>query len=120
MNCDHCHKHKPTQKIGTNKGIQMWCPDCIVEDRKTFMRKHKCDLLLLHHEYGGEVSHVTDMTGHFKIPIIKLKRSKNNFAGKKQRIDLWFEFEGHIWYGYHVGYRNIYVNCRETKQLVKG
>lgn len=118
MQCDKCGKKTLTQKIVVdNIEINQWCAHCIVEDHMQFMRRHKCDLLYLYNEKGGDTpTHVTDFSCHHKIPLTRMRVSDHNFAGKRGRIDLWFVFEDRVWHGVHVGFNNTHVTCRETKR----
>lgn len=119
MSCDKCNQNKFTQiiSVGNNK-TENWCSECIAEDVRKRMRKNKSELLYIFCVNDGVTpTHVIDFACCLRIPITYFKVSDHNFAGKNGRTDVWFNFEGRVWHGVHVGFMNTYVSCRETKRV---
>jgi len=85
------------------------CYACCAEEDKQYMRNNGRNTLYL--TVRKDV--VTNWPGSLKLPVIASSNSKTNWGHK--RTDVWFMFDGNVWWGYNIGNNDI-VYCRRTKR----
>jgi hypothetical protein len=93
------------------------CPECIGNiERKSMLGLGLIDLYLYWKttDSGKRIpSHVGNWIDEgLRFDVKRWRIGKHNIAG--QRVDVWFNCGGHVWWGWQVGYHDL-VYCRRTK-----
>lgn len=121
--CAICSKTKPVNETGTggtcyavNKSGRKVCYKCCANIDKDDMKKNKKIILYLVKEKNGKGHTVANWPGTLKIPVSYIQKGKHNIAGT--RYDIWFEFNGYMWYGVKYGENTQLCHCKQTKQEV--
>jgi hypothetical protein len=104
-----------TTGYGENREGKKFCYDCCAEKEKEVMRKEGKTFLYIIFK-DSIPSEVTDWHGYLRFPIKYWTVGKHNFCGK--RGDVWFNFEGYVWHGVHMGDMNEIIHCKRTKEKV--
>lgn len=92
------------------------CYHCCAEIDREYMRKHGRITLYLTQElcndaFCGYV--IKNWPGTLRIPVASSVKGKHNWG--LERIDVWFKFEGHWWWGVHIGDNSQLVHCMRKK-----
>ena len=104
---------KPTDTLavgyGKNDNGEKVCYPCCAERDKEYMREHGKITLYL----DDKVDTVSNWPGSLRIKVIDRKIGKHNW--NVERTDVWFQFEGNMWWGVHYGSSHQLINCRRLK-----
>ena len=122
--CSKCKKEIPKQKAGScttgyakDKDDNIVCYACCAIEDKQYMKDHKKITLYLTMPpeglYNGK-SKVTNWPGSFKVICHGFSKGHHNIAGV--RYDVWFRFNGYIWWGVQYGDNTQICHCKQTKE----
>jgi hypothetical protein len=98
------------------------CYPCCATLDKEYMHKHGRITLYVHINIDSSkpiesnIVHVSVVNWPHSLILqcFKWKKGKHNIGG--ERLDVWFEFGGRIWWGVHYGFNNEIVYCKRTQQ----
>jgi len=116
--CSQCLTRIETNEdsSGTGYGIDnndnKICYACCAEQDKQYMRDNGRNTLYLTKGDNKYKYVVTNWPGSLILPVIASSNSKTNWG--HERTDVWFRFEGYVWWGRNIGDSQI-VHCRRTK-----
>lgn len=103
-----------TNGYGTDKEGKKHCYGCIA-----LMDKHEMETTgraTLYFVKRGEKYFVTNWPASLEFPVLGMRTSWHNMAGKDGRIDFWFIGpDGKTWHGYQIGQYNEIAHCKRTK-----
>lgn len=122
MHCHRCNSliKKPSKSIGTgyatreiNGTEQHICYQCCAHYDKEDMRRDKKITLYLQEKTPVTRYAVKNWPGTLKFDTVSYNKSITNWGNA--RIDVWFKFEGHYWWGRNIGDNDL-VYCKQTKR----
>ena len=112
MKCYKCDKeideHVIIRESKTNREICFKCGD---EIDKEFMKSNGKNVLYL--SKIDSKFYVTNCAS-LKLPVYYSRTSRTNWGDK--RTDVWFGFEGNVWWGRNQGDNDI-LYCKKTKEV---
>jgi hypothetical protein len=123
--CSKCNETKPVATSGGTGYATMRdtdakvCYACVADlDRATMIATGKSQSLPLYLIGSRQPNdlEVTNWPGSLRFKVTGMYTTRHNWGGKKTHI--WFNGpDGHVWYGYQIGYLNEICHCRRTKAL---
>lgn len=119
--CCGCDKPipKPKNEFTTGYGVdsqgRKFCYECCAEQDREWMREHdKITLYLVENKDIHPLQmEVTNWPGTLRLLVRGRSSSRHNWAGKRQ--DVWFRFEGNMWWGRQYGYHSQLCHCKRIK-----
>jgi len=111
ITCDFCKKKiRKSKGCGTGYAIQpsghRTCYKCCAEVDRKYMKRHGQNTLY----WDG--TWVTNWPGSLKFKPHYIQKGRHNIAGT--RVDVWFEFNGKVWWGVQYGEMTQILRCKET------
>lgn len=110
------HMSTPTENTpgyGQDPQGKKICFDCCANGDKEYMRKHGKIMLYLTRKDGRYT--VSNWPGTLSFYVREYSKSRHNMG--RERVDVWFVFEGYIWHGYQIGDYNEVCHCQKTKKM---
>lgn len=92
------------------------CYKCCGEEDARDMRATGKGFMYLSKNDAGKWE-CTNWPGTLRIPVLNVKHSFHNFAGRNGRADFWFIFDGSVWHGVNIGHGQN-ARVRRTKERV--
>ncbi len=112
---DKRHKSDITTGYATNQLTnEKICFDCCAEQDRAFMREQGKIMLYLSKNSENDWQ-VTNWPGTLRFNVTGMRTGRHNMAGS--RCDVWFNFNGRVWWGYCVGEMTQVCHCKQTKQV---
>lgn len=109
------HEPSPHSEFTTGYGLddqgRTFCYDCCAKNDREQMRRDGKTTLYFTRKDGRTI--VSNWPGSLIFPTRETRTSENNWGAT--RTDFWFEFEGDLWHGTHVGSSHQLATCRRTK-----
>ena len=94
---------------------QFRCAQCGENDARDMRATGKGFMYLSKNDAGKW--ECTNWPGTLRIPVLNVKHSFHNFAGRNGRADFWFIFDGSVWHGVNIGHGQN-ARVRRTKERV--
>lgn len=110
----HATPTEHTTGYGTTPDGRRHCYECIATmDKNRMIWDGKITLYFVKRD---EKHFVTNWPGSLEFPVLNVKTSFHNMAGRNGRTDFWFKGpDGKTWHGYQIGQYNQIAHCKRTK-----
>lgn len=115
------HTESPHSEYTTGYGMdsegKKHCWECCaIHDINAMRETGRYTLYLCNHAKGMSSPtryYLSNWPGTLTLPV-RYSRGKHNMAGT--RIDVWFNFDGHVWHGVQYGEDTMICHVKRTKQ----
>jgi hypothetical protein len=116
--CSRCHEEKEVQttlgiRYGFDDSGKKICYACCGEVDKEWMRENGRITLYLTIAEKKRFKTVSNWPGTLLIPVESSSEGNHNIAGR--RMDVWFLFEGTVWWGVNIGDSQL-LHCKKTNR----
>jgi hypothetical protein len=115
LDCGHMSTPSEiTPGYGQDSKGKTFCFDCCAEADKASMRRKGRITMYLTGTNGG--MKVSNWPSSLVFQVKQYSKSRHNIG--RERVDVWFHFDGFVWHGYQIGDNSQICHCKRTKTTV--